>query len=489
MADNYRINKDTAALIQKGVLRQPGFYGNQEHAPSNDKFNNAVNISSQLSGYAGILKSQTAPNNYVRTQDNYILTTLEKQAIERKSQELSSYGIIPYDTLESFFYILAANESYDDLYYISDVVGVPEMADQRYIRNIIGITSIPDIYKVGYLSQGVASVNQRYGRFSQVAQYGDYTQSSYGDTLSAADLGIALGVIGPSIISTSHQQMGYGGTLGGYPGLSTSTISQSINTYAGIAGGTASLAALNSVSNPTTSIASSATIVGAATIASLLNQSPLGGALGSLGQLGGIAASMLLSRSGGSAMGGFLSEVIIGTRIATSKRANNPMLQPPSYAGKSFFGEAPVALPAVDQIFCRRVGSFGSVNGGSGVVSFGMQNHGSYGGAVSIASVVSRMITGSLTPPPTTTYYGNHVNTMTSNICNVLNVPVGSNIEMRRSDNAIPFMLGLSGVIVGETFSPFGSQPFTSGWKLASSTANDIQKYNPRYLEACRTSL
>ena len=111
---NTRINKDTAALIQKGVLRQPGFYGNQELSSSNDSFNNAVNIGAQLSGRAGNLKSQTAPANYKRTPDNYILTTLEKQAIERKSQELSSYGIIPYDTLEDFFYILAANESYDD---------------------------------------------------------------------------------------------------------------------------------------------------------------------------------------------------------------------------------------------------------------------------------------------------------------------------------------------------------------------------------------
>jgi hypothetical protein len=60
---------------------------------------------------------------------------------------------------------------------------------------------------------------------------------------------------------------------------------------------------------------------------------------------------------------------------------------------------------------------------------------------------------------------------------------------MRRSDNAIPFMIGMSATIVGENFSPFGSSPFTDGWKLASSTANDIQKTVPQYLEACRTSL
>ena len=50
-------------------------------------------------------------------------------------------------------------------------------------------------------------------------------------------------------------------------------------------------------------------------------------------------------------------------------------------------------------------------------------------------------------------------------------------------------MIGMSSVIVDETFSPFGSTPFSQGWRLASSTGNDVQKYNPRFLEACRTSL
>lgn len=485
-----RISKDTTALIQKGFISQPGFYGNQELKSSNESFNNAVQIGAQLFGAAMTLKNLVAPTDYVRTPKNYILTTLEKQAIQRKSQELSSYGVIPYDALENFFYILAANESYNDLVFISDTIGVPELADQRYIRNIVGITSISDIYKVGYLSQGVASVNQRYGsQYAHMSQYEDTSRSSIGDTLQAVDLGISLGVLGSSILSSAYQSQPFSGNLGGYPGLSTSTIGNAINTYVGVAGGTASVAALASVSNPTTSIQSLAAVVGGATIGNLLNQTPLGGALGSLGSLGGIAAGALLSQTGGGALGGFLSEVLIGTRIATSKRANNPMLQPPSYAGKSFFGEAPVALPAIDQIFSRRIGAFSSMGGGSGVVSFGMQNFASFGGSSSISSVVSRMITGSSTLPSPTTFFGQHVATMSSNLCNVMNVPLDSVIEMRRSDNAIPFMLGFSAVMVGETFSPFGSSPFTGGWKLAASTANDIQRYNPGYLRAVQSAL
>jgi hypothetical protein len=184
-----------------------------------------------------------------------------------------------------------------------------------------------------------------------------------------------------------------------------------------------------------------------------------------------------------------MSEVLTGQRIASSMLANNPMLTPPSMAGKSFFGEAPISLPAVDQVFCRKIGAFGTPTGGTGVVSFGMQNFASMGGALSIASVVSNLVTGSSAIPSPTTFYGQQVATMTSNLCNNMNVPVTSLIEMRRSDNAIPLMLGMSAVMVEENFSPFGSGPMTQGWALASSTANDIQKYNPQYLNACRTSL
>ena len=111
------------------------------------------------------------------------------------------------------------------------------------------------------------------------------------------------------------------------------------------------------------------------------------------------------------------------------------------------------------------------------------------GGSIPISSMVSRMITGSPEPPPSSSYFGQQVAQMNTNLCNNLNVSSGSSIEMRRSDNAIPFMLGLSAVMVGENFSPFGSKPITQGWSLAASTANDIQKYNPQYLRTCQTSL
>lgn len=491
---NYTISKDVAALIQRGSIQQPGFYGSQEMKPSNDAFNGAVDTGAALFGLGQSLKAQPTPGpGYVRTKSNYVLTELERQAITRKSQELANIGVVPFDVLENFFYILAVNENLNTLTEISNVVGIPELNNSRYIRNIRGVCDITDIWKVGYLANGIASVNQRYAtQYTSIQSFEDYRRSSNGSNLDAADLGLALGVIGPQIINNSRYNLGYAGNYRNNPGFTSDNALTAISSFSAIAQGNSSSlppTTISAILNPAATMQSEITTIGSSTIAKLANQTPLGGALSALGPLGGIALGALLGKTGGQAIGGFMSEVISGQRISTSKIANNPMLVSPSYAGKAFFGEAPVALPAIDQLFCRRVGAFGTTQGGSGVVSFGMQNFSSFGGALSIASVVSRMVTGSSTPPSTSTYYGEQVASLTGNVCNSLNVSTSSNIEMRRSDNAIPFMLGLSGAIVDETFSPFGSRTFTNGWKLASSTANDIQKYNPRYLEACRTSL
>lgn len=486
-------NKDTAALVQRGTYQQPGFYGNQELKASHETFSAAAAIGGVVSGIAAAAQLLApAPPSYVRTPTNYILTEAERNAIRDISKQLAASGVIPQDVLEHFFYILAFIDSITNLKIISDAVGIPELNNAKYIRNIIGVTQIQDIYKIGYLSQAVYSINNRFAEQYKNAQQYDYPEnSSNGDTLSAAALGVSLGVIGASIIGNAYsvnQSPGMG-VLSAAPALTQSSITSAVNTYAGLAAGTLGAVQLASVTNPAVAVQGLATAAGASAIAGLLNQSPLGGSLGSLGSLGGIAAGLLLGKSGGLAIGAMMSEVTTGKRLATSQYANNPMLTAPSFAGKSFFGEAPVSLPAVDQVFCRRVGAFGSTQGGSGVVSFAMQNFASMGGSIPISSMVSRMITGSPVAPPSGTFFGGQVSSMVSNVCSNLNVPITSMIEMRRSDNAIPFMMGFSAAMVGENFSPFGSKPISSGWILASSVANDVQRYNPQYLKTCQSSL
>jgi hypothetical protein len=485
---------DTPALMQKGVYQQPGFYGNQELSDSNDSFNTAVGIASALIGFAGSLKQKQAPPNYARTKDNYILTTLEKQAIHNKASQLAAYGVVPYDTLENFLYVLAATESPNDMLYISNVVGIPQLNQPYYVRNIRAVCDIQDIYKIGYLSQGLASVNQRYSsNYSNMETYADVNQSSFGPTNTALNLSQQLGVIGPLILSSAMSfNGGHTGSLASSPLLSAVAITQSVNSYATLSAvpyGTLPPSTIGAILNPAATYANQAATVGSSVISSLLSASPLGGALGALGPLGGIAMGMLLGQSGGNSIGSFMSQILTGNRISCSRIANNPMLTPPSYAGKAFFGEAPISHPAVDQLFCRRVGAFGSMSGGNGVTSFGMQNFASMGTGMAVSSLVSYFTTGSFEPPAIGTFFGDSVDQHITAVASILNVQHTATIEPRRSDNAIPFMIGMSSAIAGETFSPFGSSHFSNGWKLAASTANDIQKYNPQYLQTCQSSL
>ena len=120
---NQILNSDITAAMQRGDIQRPGFYGNQELKESNDFFNTAINIGAQLLGVAAALKlAGPPPVNYVRTPQNYILTDLEKAVILSKSTELASFGVVPQDTLENFFYILASNQNQNDLEYIANVI-------------------------------------------------------------------------------------------------------------------------------------------------------------------------------------------------------------------------------------------------------------------------------------------------------------------------------------------------------------------------------
>jgi hypothetical protein len=488
------INKDTTALTQTGALSNPGFFGDQSMKNSDVAFNKAVNMCTAVAGFAKNLQKSSPPPNYQRTSANYILTDREKEAIDLKSRELATYGVVPYDILLQFFYILAAIENESDMVHISKVVGIPDLERNYYIRNILGILQIKDIFKIGYLANGVASVINDYAdKYSGAKTKANPYNTSFGKVEQARNIAQSFGVLGPIILSAASNLNGNIGILSNAPNLSSAAVSGAIDSAlqmaSGLDIGSAIGMASDLLSNPTASLGNIASSVGAGAIQGLLSASPLGGVLSQFGGLGALAIGPLLEQTGGLAIGGFMSELITGSRLPTQKIANNPSLRPPSYAGKTFFGETPCALPAVDQLFCRKVGSFGNPSGGSGADSFGMQNFASFGGSMDIASVVTKMVTGSSNALDPTTFFGKHMDEMVGNVCNVLNVAKTASIEMRRSDNAIPFTIGLSAAIAGETFSPFGSKSISDGWKVASSAANDIQRYNPQYLSACRSSL
>ena len=170
---SYVLNSSTMSLVQKSVLQQPGFFGSEQGSESLSMFKNAINIATAVSGFASSLQGQTAPSNYVRSPTNYILTSTEKQAISNKANQLALKGVVPYDQLVQFFYIMAAIENQSDLAYIGNVVGIPELDNAKFIRNILAVLGLKDIYKISYLASAVATVIQTFApQFQNAASAG-----------------------------------------------------------------------------------------------------------------------------------------------------------------------------------------------------------------------------------------------------------------------------------------------------------------------------
>jgi hypothetical protein len=542
------LSPDMVAMKQKGYLQEKGFFGDQSMTNENAAFNAVVQIAAALTQPARSLSTtvKTTPRS---KYNNYYLYQSEKELLRRKAIEIASIGIIPYDVIEEFLYILVTVDNYDDMFYIACVVGIYELDNINIIREPVLILSLKNLYKVGYLANGVASINMQYGQRFDYLAAADHTSNPLNTLLGAAGSRGPIQqfptvAIAASLLTDITKQIGLTTALTSLPGFGGSSfnslssvgkLAQMAN-LSTIAGQTSNLNAMVSsttsvlqqsgveslkpiigllssltrqtrdMSNFTTQISSVSTIAASAgkvgdignqmnkinsmatNITSLAgNISSLISKIASPGNIGPGAGTML-TQTGGYIPSGITTEQSIGQRIPPSVTCKNPMMTPPGFSGKAFFGEGAAAHGAVDQMFCKRIGAFPSNQNGSGNQSFGLQNFGSFGGTTSLLNMVSRIIIGT-NNPPTSGALSDHINAKTNDLANLLNVPTTSYIESRRSDNSIPFMTAMGAVLVDDTKSPFSIDEHSSGWKLAASVGNDAQRYNPQYLSTCASSL
>lgn len=539
------VTSDVAALKQKGYLQDKGFFGDQSLANETLAFNRAVGLAAGFTGMARSLSTRrSVPSTVIRSKTlDYFLYDNEKQLLRSKATEFASFGVIPYDVMEEFLYILVSVDRYEDLSYIATVVGIDELNDKNKVREPIAILSVKNLYKVGYLANGVASINKQYGTKYNASSALDYSSNPYSalyntaasrsslsmfpstnivknlmtDIVKQIGLSVALNTVFSAIANPAGAIAAIGqlGTLAGQMFNLNNMISGTINAIknAAVAALQPIIGILSTVMRTIRDITNFASqLEGLTSIASNINKigdvvtqfSKLSSMITRIASLAsqimsmfglmkgpgniGAGASTLLNQLGGYAPSGILTQLSIGQRIPPSVLYRNPMMQSPSYSGKAFFGENLAPQGAVDQIFCKLIAAFPQAQNGSGNMSFGLQNFGSYGGTTSLTNMVSRVMLGTLNAPTTGTL-ANVVNTATSSLANILNVPTNSFIEARRSDNSIPFMAAMASVIVNDTKTPFPSSTYSQGWKLASATGNQVQRYNPRYIETCKTSL
>lgn len=578
------INRDTTALKQKGDIHEDGESSNPDLKNSTQAFKNAVGTSAGFLGAAAIIKGLSANSRPRDPVDNYYLTNSEKALLEKRAREFAAPGVVPYDALEQFLYILVTINEYQDLSYIAGVTGVYELDDRNLVRNPSGILNLRELYKVGYLANGVCSINKQFSTSYHNASYAADSKNSvmgpllgvaafsssplgalsnvYGVQAAVSSIGLtgsaataaALALTAASSITqfpgvdvtaevvsdivsqiaairTTTDQFGtpsgFGGTAGqlaecaGVASDLTSLASQTVNASSIIAkNGVQTMAPtsallmtfskkIKSVADQTNQLSSITTVPSTAAkrsdlsgqlsqinsmVVGLSNEAAaIASQLASISGPGNIGPSAsMLQRVGGFSVSSVITEQVLGQRVPPSVACRNPMMQPPSYAGRAFFGESAGVQIATDQMYCRRIAAYPSNQAGSGLMGFMMQNYGSYGGGnISIAGLTSLITLGVLTPP-TSGALGGVISTLAGNIASIMGGSSSSIVDPRRSDNAIPFMIASSAALVNDTKTPFQTGVFTSGWQVASSVANDLQKHSPTtraFLETARTSL
>lgn len=535
-------NIDTAALKQKGYFQEKGFFGDQSVDNSSTAFGNAAQNAASYLPSAKSIASITQSSKGTATRNkvsNYFLYDREKALLQRRAAEFAAFGVVPYDVLEEFLYILVSLPNYEDLQLISKIVGIEELDDRRMVREPEMILNITTLYKVGYLANGVAAITKMFDPKFDVLSASDSDSSNYGAALGALAAGIALtnlpimdtisdlvgdivGQVGGALSLAS----GFGsfsglGSLGGLTNLAgqlsniTSSLldTSSIINGAGIASMMPAVGILGSaarqanyIAYQTQHLASISQVASSAKTPDVANQmakisqkisamSSLMSAASSLISGAGMpsispaAAGLLVNKLGGQAPSGIIMELTMGQRLPPSVLYKNPMMMSPSYSGKAFFGEMPSPMGAIDQVFCKKIASFPQPNNGGGNMSFGMQNYSSFGQPnLTLLNMVSKIMLGT-TLVPTSGVLSSTILSKAIQVADILNVHVNDVIEPRRSDNSIPFMLGMGAALVDDTKSPYSSSVYSDSWKLASSVGNEVQRYQPQFLETCKTSL
>ena len=533
---------DTAGLKQKGYFQEKGFFGDQSVENSSTAFNNAAQSGASYLPSALNIASITQSSKGSATRNsvsNYFLYDREKDLLKRKASEFASYGVVPYDVLEEFLYILVSLPNYEDLQLISKIVGIEELDDRNMVREPDKILNIATLYKVGYLANGVSSITKIYDPKFDILSCSDSDSSNFGAALGALAAGIAIsklpvmdtisdlvsdivGQVGGALsLSSAFGSFSGIGSLGPLTNLAgqlsniTSSLldTSSIINGAGIASMLPAVGILGSaarqanfLANQTQHLAAISQVASSAKTPDVANQmlkisqkistmSSLMSAANSLMSGAGMpslnpaAASMLVNKLGGQAPSGIIAELTMGQRLPPSVLYKNPMLMSPSYSGKAFFGEMPSPQSAVDQMFCKKIACYPEARNGSGNMSFGMQNFNSFGApGLNLLNMVSKVLIGT-TLVPTTGVLASTILNKAAQVASILNVGINDVLEPRRSDNSIPFMLGMGAALVDDTKCPFSTSVISTSWALASSVGNEVQRYQPQFLETCRTSL
>jgi hypothetical protein len=524
---NIEVDGDFAGRLKKGLVSIKGPYTDMQMTQQMANFSSAVNSAHKVSGSSSSLKTSTSVSPRNKTT-NYYLTEEEKKLLARRATEFSRPGIVPYDVLEDFLYVLCYIDDYPNMKMVADVTGVTGLDNASILREPIVILNVPDLAKISYLANGLAALTKKLDseRFPQSTSASQNETSSYSGIANMISSGMPMASFPglQNIVSTLTQVT----TL-------MSTVQSLTSTFSSDGNVATKISSITNVANQITSLVQSATstmslggknnitqsiplLNNLSAISMTVNNvtrslqtleevqssnsypkskvddinvslkdffdqltsisSNLSSVLSSMSGLlppqtknVALAAETLTKNlSGGAVPSSFLVGEILGQQIPQNILAKNPLSMAPSFVAKALFGASSVITthyrdgkqyPAVP------IAIFMSAASGAATSAFGMQNSSSMGGSTTLQSAVSTIL-------------GNVPSSVAemhvSNVSNLLGAAATAVTELRRSDNAIPIMIGLATSFSNDTSCPFPTSVFSEGWKIASAAGNMLQK-------------
>lgn len=532
-------DEQVADLAEKGDVMLPEAIGDESMSNENQAFNNAVGTAFNFFALANQIKNIIPKDDEVPTQQRFFLTDEEKRLLERRASEFASIGVVPYDVLEDFLYVLVSIDNFKDLEYVALTIGLIEIVDPKFVRNVKGILNTKELYRIGYIANGLACLTKQFAeKYEQSRAAADSSQSSFASFSGGGGGGLSFGGIqniisggqqilqGATSLVNLTQQFGSGGVpdllqqISQVPNVVNQllgTINNLQNTFKSL--GSINIEALAPQLNKLNEIANDAKLIDKlakqlgpidklAEEANLVRdvREQLSGIKSKMEEVQQRFAQTLQEITSAKPPGniaelfeqlkvlkegdiGFnLMKQVMGQVPPMQILANNPLLKEPTGIGKMLFGQFMGGAPALDQLFSRKIAMFASPVNAAATNSFGFQNFGSFGGGQPLDAVVNKILSGGVNVAVGSALES-LIGEKANDVANLLGSAVNGVIELRRSDNAIPLMISMTSALAGEIKSPFSTGIFSDAWKLASSVGNIVQDRNPEFLKSCRTNL
>lgn len=178
MAEALVTIEDAISEIQRGYIRKPSFYNDNATSSAFGTFMSGVNTALSFSGQIS-RQNELVPE---RNEDTgYLLTDAEMVEINKKAQSMSNYTNIPFDTCRDFLVILCFVDNMDDMQTIADAVQIPELADEKLIRNPMAILAVPQLEKIAFAASALDGLINAFRHFTNAPRSIDNKSNSGND--------------------------------------------------------------------------------------------------------------------------------------------------------------------------------------------------------------------------------------------------------------------------------------------------------------------